>query len=209
MLVRVHDEPAVRSLRHRIVNDLNLVHGLLSLAQRRLEDNDAQRIFEATRARVRTISLVHQAAWHSASRDAAARVEVAPFLREGAEECVRAAHLGRAPALELELVELSLDFDRSVALGLLTRELVANAAEHAFVGRTPGKISLSLARSEPGELVLRVSDDGVGMPREAVPAQRTALGLTLVKLLAEQLHGRLALGQGDGPGTVAAFSFAA
>jgi signal transduction histidine kinase len=46
---------------------------------------------------------------------------------------------------------------------LIFNELVSNAYKHAFTGRT-GKVAVTLAHAGTGALVLRVSDDGAGLP---------------------------------------------
>jgi two-component sensor histidine kinase len=82
--------------------------------------------------------------------------------------------------------------DTAVPLGLIVNELVANALEHAFVGRDQGRITISLsAGGDAWEL--RVSDDGVGLPRGFDLEHESTLGLRLVSNLARQLDGDLSL----------------
>jgi two-component sensor histidine kinase len=76
-------------------------------------------------------------------------------------------------------------------------ELVQNALEHAFVGRTMGGVMVCL-RQAPGEVTVEVRDDGVGFDAGS-PRQ---LGLELVEtLVVEDLKGTWSL-DSDG-GTIA------
>ena len=62
-----------------------------------------------------------------------------------------------------------------------------NSLEHAFIGRTAGRIDISLART-PDALMIIVRDDGVGLPNEIEPN----LGLEIAEaLIGEDLHGEL------------------
>jgi two-component sensor histidine kinase len=68
-------------------------------------------------------------------------------------------------------------------------ELIQNALEHAFVHRTQGSVVVSLS-STPGQLVVEVQDDGVGLS-ETTPRH---LGLEIVEtLVREDLEGEWSL----------------
>ena len=75
--------------------------------------------------------------------------------------------------------------DRAVAIGLITNELLTNAAKHAFKGRNRGSILVRLEYRDE-LLALSVSDDGVGFPEKA---REGALGQKLVRALCRQAGG--------------------
>ena len=57
----------------------------------------------------------------------------------------------------------------------------------AFVGRTSGKVTITLGQARQ-EVIVTVTDDGVGLPAE----QPASLGLEIVEtLVRDDLHGRL------------------
>jgi two-component system, sensor histidine kinase PdtaS len=58
-------------------------------------------------------------------------------------------------------------------------------------------------------LVLRVSDDGVGLPPGLDPANTSTLGLKLVSKLAAQLGGHLALERSSDTGAALSVAFPA
>ena len=66
-------------------------------------------------------------------------------------------------------------------------ELVSNSLKHAF-GQRGGCIDVSMERAGD-HLVLRVADDGKGLPARPDFASEATLGLRLVQGLAEQLGG--------------------
>ena len=120
-----------------------------------------------------------------------------PNLREAivgvVEEMTPVA--GFAPSLRLG-ARLNDQVAVEVAEDMLTalREALSNAARHAHASR----IDVSVDVDAAGFLVVRVSDDGVG-----IPAQGRRSGLRNLKLRAEKLGGELQLGPGhaDGRGT--------
>lgn len=201
----ISDEPVLAAVRHRHANDLNLIHSLLGLAQRRIDDARAAEVVTATRERVRILALANDAAWRAQSPTSAFDVQA---LLETALATVIAAHRTTASALELEsrITPVMLSFTDAVALCLITRELVANALVHAFPdGR--GKLGVELARLGD-TMQLEVRDDGPGFPPDLDAKKQRALGLSLVEMLTEQLQGELRLAAcSDGRGACCTVRF--
>jgi two-component sensor histidine kinase len=71
-----------------------------------------------------------------------------------------------------------------------------NAVDHAFpedAGRTTGRITVQLARSD-GQLLVDVVDDGVGLPPGFTVEQSSGLGLSIVHtLVTSELGGTIEL----------------
>jgi|SRR5208337_368307 len=92
--------------------------------------------------------------------------------------------------LDLDVDDMTLDMNMAIPASLIINELVINALKHAFVGRTQGRIRISLHRESGTMLSLIVSDDGVGLPPGMNIAQIKSLGLKLVmRLVRNQLKG--------------------
>jgi two-component system, sensor histidine kinase PdtaS len=87
-----------------------------------------------------------------------------------------------------------LNVNASIPCGLILNELITNAFKYAFPDQRSGTIRVSMAECEDGCVEIETSDDGIGMPAHLFEAEGEAggsLGLTLVRLLVEQLDGSL------------------
>ena len=75
------------------------------------------------------------------------------------------------------------------AVAIAVNELIANAAEHAFIDGHGGVVTVRLlARDEAtGDLVVIVSDDGCGI----APSRPAGAGLGFVDRLVRSIGGRL------------------
>jgi two-component sensor histidine kinase len=93
---------------------------------------------------------------------------------------------------------LMLDADRAIPLGLAVSEVVTNALRHAFAGRAAGTVVVE-AVAERATLVLRVSDDGVGIKPEA---GGSGLGSSLIRSLAARLGATMQVQSTQQDGTV-------
>ena len=87
-----------------------------------------------------------------------------------------------------------LNMDTVVPFGIIVNELVSNSLKHAFSGRDKGRIHIKLRREENGErinnrednkckgykstsFILKVSDDGVGIPKSIDLENPNSLGI--------------------------------
>ena len=108
-----------------------------------------------------------------------------------------------------------LNMDNAVPFGIIINELVSNSLKHAFIGKDNGRIYINLRREENGEFVnsgeeskcdslkstsfiLKISDDGVGIPKSIDLENPNSLGIQLVTTLVDQLAGELKLKKSKG-----------
>ena len=136
--------------------------------------------------RIFSLGLAHQQLMHSSDLrtfDIAAFLsELVTRLREGAVDGVR---------LNVAAARLTVDLDFAIPMGLLVTELVTNALKHAFPNGI-GEINVTLSTPSEAEVVLRVSDDGVGLAADAMRS-KTGLGMMIAQGLSRQLGGCLAI----------------
>jgi two-component sensor histidine kinase len=93
--------------------------------------------------------------------------------------------------------DVMLSANLAIPCGLIANELVTNAFKHAWPsGGGRGTIAVTLAR-EGDPLVLRVADDGVGLPESFDLAALHSLGLQLVQTLSEQIGGAVRVDRGS------------
>ncbi|HNO36179.1 MAG TPA: sensor histidine kinase, partial [Nitrospira sp.] len=94
--------------------------------------------------------------------------------------------------------DVEFDIDTGLTCGLIIDELVSNCLKHAFVDHGSGTVRIALLDHVDGTFTLRVSDDGIGIPKDGVLNNPDSLGLELVSLLAEKLDGHTELTSGFG-----------
>jgi two-component sensor histidine kinase len=197
------EESLLSSFRHRVVNDMSLIHALLGMAMRRTSDAQASRLFRSSRSRVRAVASFHSMPW--LDDDDSRAVDAGAYFKEVVHEIERqwATH-GRV-RVELATDGVRLGLAEVVPVGLCLNELVRNAIEHGFPDERSGVVRASLT-AEGDDLLLRVADDGVGFSPGADEAT-SGLGLSLVRLLAEQLSAVLELTSSANHGTECCLRF--
>jgi len=182
----VSNAAVVREMHHRIKNNLQSVAMLLRLQMSGGQDLSPREVLHDSVNRILSIAAVHEVLSQQGFR----LVDVKDVLARVGRAV---AHNMRRPDLEVEVSvqgdEVALPSQAATSLALAVNELVQNALEHAFIGQAQGQVLVSLQRV-PGELLVEVRDDGVGLS-ESLSRQ---LGLEIVEtLVCEDLHGEWTL----------------
>jgi two-component sensor histidine kinase len=178
-------------LNHRVKNNLAVVAATLQM-QARNSSRELREALSAAADRILSIADLHAALHQQNSADT---VDLRPYLQALGARLARSLLGGRSIRLTVACAPLLVSVADAVNIGLVTNELVTNAAKHAFADGRSGTISVALV-AEPGQIRLVVSDDGVGTP--AASRQKPGLGLRLVRSLVEGGGGSIAFSAGKG-----------
>jgi two-component sensor histidine kinase len=178
----VSKDATIREIHHRVKNNLQTISSLLRLQGRRLESPEAKAAIEESVRRVRSIALVHEILSREAGDDVPFIDIVRPICRmveeafHSAERPVRFTIEGDAGNLPAQI---------ATPLAVVLNELLQNAFDHAFpevLPATNGEVVLSFER-DAWSLVVRVVDDGDGLPAGFSVDAATGLGLSIVRTL--------------------------
>ncbi|MDC3952281.1 sensor histidine kinase [Polyangium jinanense] len=195
-------EVLLKEIHHRVKNNLQIVSSMLNLQMGQITDPHALQLFKESQTRVRSIALFHEKLYQSKDL---ARVEIAEYLRSLAAGLLYT--YGVSPdhvALALDAEGVPLGVDAAITCGLVVNELVSNAIKHAFPDGRNGTVRVGLKR-RGDEVVLEVEDDGIGFPPDVDFRDAGTLGLKLVCILAEQIHGTIELQRDSGTKFVVRF----
>lgn len=189
----------LNEVHHRVKNNLQVISSLLNLQASNADDPRVRDILSESQNRVRAMALTHQLLYE---RKDFSRMDLGDYLDRLAQLLLSAYHAGSA-RIELRLKRpekpVYLDLERAIPCGLLVSELVTNAFKHGFPLDRSGEILIELVEPGAGLLSLTVGDDGIGLPEGFDLLSVKSLGLQLVPLLVDQLHGTLV--HESGPGT--------
>ena len=179
----------LNEVHHRVKNNLQVITSLLNLQADHAADPELRAILTESCGRVKAMALTHQLLYE---RKDFSRVDLGDYLQRLVQS-IRATYRASGDRIALQLglpdKRVNLDLERAIPCGLLINELVTNAFKHAFPGERRGQILIQLIEDGDGRIGLSVADDGVGLPSDAELAQSASLGLQLVPLFVDQVHG--------------------
>jgi two-component sensor histidine kinase len=192
-------DATIREIHHRVKNNLQTISSLLRLQGRRLESNEAKAAIEESVRRVRSIALVHEIL----SREAGEDVPFVEIVRPVCRMVEEAFHRPDRPVrCRVEGDAGNLPAQVATPLAVVLNELLQNAFDHAYPENAPvEKADVVLSLDYEGDaLVVRVVDDGVGLPDGFDLDRSTGLGLSIVRtLVTSELGGTIELRKGNGP----------
>ena len=90
----------------------------------------------------------------------------------------------------LDIDDVYFNMDNAIPFILLSNELVFNTIRHAFPDNQEGNLFINL-RSLDENFVLKIWDDGVGLPDGFDIFSSPSLGFLIIRRLTSQLEGKL------------------
>ncbi len=172
-----------QEIHHRVKNNLQTVASLLRLQARDADGVDPRKALDDSVNRILAIAAVHEVL--TERRDEL--VDLGELLERLRAMLVQG--LGAGKQVEADIEPLALAGNRATALALVFSELFQNALEHGGPS-----VRVDLAQRE-GDVVLTISDDGVGIDG----SEGHGTGLSIVRaLVRDELGGALSLQSGGG-----------
>jgi len=192
-------EVLLREVHHRVKNNLNVVSSLLNLQSAVIETpGQALAAFQNSRDRIMAMSLAHEELYKSQDYT---QVDMSQYLGELFNQLLVAYDAEGRIKLSLDVRNIVLSVNAAIPCGLIINELITNAFKYAYPGGGHGEVRVTLSKPDDGSLELRTADDGIGFPVDHPAAGGSSLGLTLVKLLVDQLGGELEVSSHPGGGS--------
>ncbi|HEV8190560.1 MAG TPA: GAF domain-containing protein [Ktedonobacterales bacterium] len=188
-------EVLLREMHHRVKNNLQQVASILNMQRRRTRSPEVGQILIESVDRIQGIAATHDLLSN-------AQLGVA-HVDEIARKIVGIVRSNLVPPqmnirFRIASAPFNIASDQATTLAIVLNELIANAIEHGFEGRERGEIRISGARINE-HLVVRVADDGTGLPSGFSIQTSDGLGLQLVTGLAKSdLRGTFTIFQAQG-----------
>ena len=187
-------EVLLQEIHHRVKNNLAIITGLLELQGAEVGDPEARRILENSKRRIFSIAKVHELLYQHEELD---RIEFSRYIRKLTNTMDQLSRTDEKQiSIEYQLENVYLNIEQAIPCGMVMNELITNAVKHAFAGKTRGTITIGL-REQDSIVHLSIRDDGVGMNDFDINEQGS-LGVTIIKLLVEQLNAELQYEGNDG-----------
>jgi PAS domain S-box-containing protein len=186
----------LKETHHRVKNNLQLISSLLHMQAQYVQNPEALTAFRDSENRIRSMALIHEKLYGS---DSVARIDFAEYVRSLSAMHARTFH---SPEQDFDfdfcLMPIHLNLETAIPLAIIFSELISNSLKHAFAGMPRGTVRIRLAREADDKIILSVTDNGRGIPEDFDWKQAHTLGLRLLRLLTEQLHGSITLKRGNG-----------
>lgn len=182
-------EVLLKEIHHRVKNNLGVVDGLLQMQARRSTNPQVVKTLKESQNRITSIALVHEKLYGS---EDLANIDFAQYISALTAHLFDSYNIHASQIkLTTQIDHIPLDIDTAIPCGLIINELVSNSLKYAFSDIQTGEIQVTLHQQQDRSLVLRVRDNGIGLPQNFNLNRTKTLGMNLVKGLVKQLKGTL------------------
>lgn len=186
-------EMLLREIHHRVKNNMQIISSLLHLESSHVFDKRDVDLFMTVQDRVKSMSLIHGNLYES---DDLSSIKFKDYI-ESLTSQLSATHAANSNVkLVLDIMDISLNMETAIPLGLIINELVTNSLKYAFPD-SKGEITIFI-HSKGEEIQVIIKDNGTGLPKDFDIKKPKNLGLQLVNSLVEQLEGTIKLNKSQG-----------
>ncbi|MEO3405751.1 histidine kinase dimerization/phosphoacceptor domain -containing protein [Mucilaginibacter sp. CAU 1740] len=180
----------LKEVHHRVKNNLQIVMSILNTQSAYLQNDVALEAIRGSQHRVNAIALLHQKLYSGAT---VALVSMPTYIGELIDYLSDSFDAGtRRIKIRQSLDPVNIDAAIAVPIGLILNEAVTNAIKYAF-DACGGEILVSLSALGDGNVILKVADNGRGLPPDFDFGEATSLGMEMMKALGKQLKGKFTI----------------
>ncbi len=176
-------EELQKELHHRVKNNLNIIDTFVDKIKEDYQDTALKNKLQELQNRIFSINQVHTQLYHSAD---VTNVKVKKYVESLAQNIASSFNNKNIVVNQNVKENLQLNADKSFVMGLIINEFLTNSYKYAF--EKEGKIEINIEENKKN-YILKLSDNGKGLPKDFNIKTVGSYGLRIMKLLARQLKG--------------------
>lgn len=199
-------ELLVRESHHHIKNDLQMLASLVRLQEEYQTEGVARAFYRDLELRIKSFALLHEYIYSSGD-------DVPIFSRYMGRLASAIGEVYRSTdchaKLSFDIADFEIDRKEMLYCGLVLNEALTNSYKYAFPrGEISGPEINIRAFREGEKRLLRITDNGIGLPPDFNPEKSGSYGLTLIRAIGENEGWVTSVAPAsEGPGTIVTLSF--
>jgi PAS domain S-box-containing protein len=187
----------LREIHHRVKNNFEIISSLLDMSRIHAENKAVHKHLTDAQTRIHSMALIHDQLYEKDQFD---RIDMGEHIKELVDSLFvlySSSEKRINPVTESSPVYLSVS--QATPCSLVLNELVANALEHGFKKTEQGTIQVSIDNPADDNVLIRVKDNGDGIPDGVDLNGMSGLGLKMARhLVTGQLKGDMRVNRGNG-----------
>ncbi len=174
----------LQEVHHRVKNNLQFIAAMLQMQISSMKDEKNKAVLKNTSLRINSMTLVHEMLYN---KDKLEFVHIKDYLHELIAKLNELLYDQQAPVtFQLDIDDIKFNVNDSVALGMISSEIVSNSIKYAFE-KTPHPLVSIRLKYNPAKSCLEyiISDNGSGI-NENIKGQ--GLGQRLIDIFSRQME---------------------
>jgi two-component system, sensor histidine kinase PdtaS len=192
----------LKEVHHRVKNNLQIVTSLLNSQLDLISEGPVLYALLEGKRRIQAMAMIHQRLYNT---DEYNSVLMPSYISELVDYLKESFNPGNRVIFKLSIEPVVLNLSVAVPFALILNEAISNSLKHGFPDRREGTIIVEL-RSLGGQTkVLKVADDGVGIPPSVDERNPNSFGLRLIRGFTSDISGTLKIERSGGTSIVIVF----
>lgn len=184
----------LKEIHHRVKNNLQIAISLLNTQSRYLDNEEAVAAIRQSGHRMQAMSLIHQKLYQT---DNVAFLNMRTFVQELVDYLKESFNTGYRLQFRVNIDPIELEISQTIPIGLILNEAITNSIKYAFPNDARGFIYIRM-RQAADIITLEIQDTGKGLPFDFDGENIQAMGMRLIKVLSQQLEGKLTIKNDNG-----------
>ena len=194
-------ETLLKEVHHRIKNNIESIESLLRLNADSSSNSEVKNALQESISRVQSTRILYDKLllseyYHDVSIDSYLGALIESFVANFPEY--------QNVTIKKNITDFTLGSDKAILIGIIINELLTNIYKHAFTVESTGCVAIDLTRFG-NRVTLTIKDNGIGIDNVADIDKSPGFGLSIVRMLAEQLRGRFSIECDNGTRSVLEF----
>ncbi|WP_411821892.1 PAS domain S-box protein [Leptospira sp. 'Mane'] len=175
-----------QELQHRTKNSFHMIMSLISIRSTVTQSVETKNVLEELTLRVKSISDLYSLLYETESFY---DVPLRAYCNKVIESMF---NFSNDIVIRKSIDEVKVSTKNAATIGMILVELLSNSIKYAFPKSKEGVINVDL-KSKNSKITLIIEDNGIGLPENFDMTQIKSMGLHLVDLMVNQLHGKMKL----------------
>jgi len=182
-------ELLLREVHHRVKNNINNIENLLFLQADAANNAEAKAALQACITRINGTRVLYDKLLLSGNYQ---EISFKSYVESLLDSIAAVFDIGGNVTIKRQITDFAIDAKKVIPIGIVINELMTNAFKYAVTGSDGGSVAISFEKSGP-DATLVIEDNGRGF--DAIPGEDagaggcSGMGLTIVKMLVEQMQG--------------------
>jgi len=194
-------ETLLREVHHRIKNNISSIESLLTLQAGSTENEETKVALQASISRIQSTRVLYEKLLLGKDYQ---DVSIKSYLESLIDSLVAVFPESKNVCIEKNIINFTISSKKAIPIGIIINELMTNIFKHAFNKNKAGNILIKVNKTK-NQVTLTVKDNGIGINERVKANKSPGFGLTIVKMLAEQLEGTFTMGNDNGMRSVLKF----
>ncbi len=194
-------ETLLKEVHHRIKNSVSQIEGLLRLQANSTDNVDVKTALHDTTSRVQGIRVLYEKLLIGNDYQ---DVSVKDYIESLIDSLLAVFQESKNITIEKKITDFNMSSKKVIPVGIIINELLTNIFKYAFKGENNNRIFIELDTTDT-TVILTIQDNGIGIDKRVFENKSPGFGLTIVKMLAEQLNGTYTIENQNGTKSVLKF----